>query len=140
MNAEDFAEESVENTNSDIDFPLIRLGEIHLIYAEACMHEGGDASSKLAELASRAGVAATSQASVNQDWLVAERARELMWEGHRRTDLVRYGLFTSEKFLWPFKGGELTGKALGDHMNIFAIPKTEREANPDLEQNPGYVE
>ena len=140
MNAEDFADESKKNTHSDIDFPLIRLGEIHLIYAEACMHVGGDASAKLAELASRAGVAATTQSAVTQEWLVAERARELMWEGHRRTDLVRYGLFTSGNFLWPFKGGVLAGKALGDHMNIFAIPKTEREGNPNLEQNPGYVE
>ena len=140
MDAVAFEEESKKNTNSDIDFPLIRLGEIHLIYAEACMHAGGDASAQLAELASRAGVAATTQAGVNQEWLVAERARELMWEGHRRTDLVRYGLFTSGNFLWPFKGGVVAGKALGDHMNIFAIPKTEREGNPDLVQNPGYVE
>lgn len=135
-----FEAESKVNTNSDIDYPLIRLGEIHLIYAEACMHAGGDASAKLAELASRAGVAATTQAGVNQDWLVAERARELMWEGHRRTDLIRYGLYTSGDFKWPFKGGKLEGQALGDHMNVFAIPKTEREGNPDLVQNPGYVE
>ena len=140
MNAEDFAEESVKNTNSDIDYPLIRLGEIHLIYAEACMKAGGDASAKLAELAVRTGMPAQTQAGVTQDWLVAERARELMWEGHRRTDLVRYGLFTSGNFLWPFKGGELKGKALGDHMSVFAIPKSERETNPALEQNPGYVE
>lgn len=135
-----FAEESNLNTNADIDFPLIRLGEIHLIYAEACMKAGGDAGTQLAELASRTGVAAQTQAGVTQDWLVAERARELMWEGHRRTDLIRYGLFTSGEFLWPFKGGEVKGKALDEHMNVFAIPKTEREGNPDLKQNPGYVE
>lgn len=140
MTAEDFAAESVVNTNSDIDFPLIRLGEIHLIYAEACMHAGGDASTYLAELASRAGVTATTQSGVTEDWLIAERARELMWEGHRRTDLIRYGKFTSGDFLWKFKGGELNGKALEKHMNLFAIPKTEREGNPDLEQNDGYVE
>lgn len=140
MDAAAFEEESVKNTNSDIDYPLIRLGEIHLIYAEACMHVGGDASAQLAELASRAGVTPATQADVKQEWLVAERARELMWEGHRRTDLIRYGLFTSKDFLWVFKGGEPKGKALGDHMNLFAIPKTEREGNPDLNQNPGYVE
>ena len=33
-----------------------------------------------------------------RDWFVAERARELLWEGHRRTDLIRYGLFTSVYF------------------------------------------
>ena len=140
MNAKDFEEESVVNTNSDIDFPLIRLGEIHLIYAEACMHVGGDASNQLAELAQRAGVAPTKQGDVKENWLIAERARELMWEGHRRTDLIRYGKFTSGDFLWVFKGGDPNGKALADHMNLFAIPKTEREGNPDLAKNPGYIE
>ena len=136
--ANDYEADAMSCAYSNIDFPLFRLAEIHLIYAEACMHVGGDASSKLAELAARAGVAATAQAAVTQDWLVAERARELMWEGHRRTDLVRYGLFTSGDFLWPFKGGVEKGKALGSHMNVFAIPNSERESNPDLKQNDGY--
>jgi hypothetical protein len=102
------------------------------------MHVGGDASDKLAELAARAGVAATPQSEVKTEWLVAERARELMWEGHRRTDLIRYGRFTSGEFLWPFKGGVVNGKALGDHMNVFAIPNSEIESNPALKQNDGY--
>ena len=73
---------------SDIDFPLIRLGEIHLIYAEACMELGETATAlpKLAELADRAGVVAPTVAQVENvsgadHWLMAERARELMWEG-----------------------------------------------------------
>ena len=136
--ANDYEADAMSCAYSNIDFPLFRLAEIHLIYAEACMHAGGDASDKLAELAARAGVAATAQAAVTQEWLVAERARELMWEGHRRTDLVRYGLFTSGNFLWPFKGGVEKGKALGSHMNVFAIPNSERESNPDLKQNDGY--
>ena len=123
---------------SDIDFPLIRLGEIHLIYAEACMHAGGDASAQVAALAARAKVAAP--ATVNEDYLIAERARELMWEGHRRTDLVRYGKFTSKDFPWTFKGGSFQGNVdLGDHMNIFPIPSSELTTNLDLVQNPGYA-
>jgi hypothetical protein len=123
---------------SDIDFPLIRLGEIHLIYAEACMHVGGDASAQVAALAARAKVAAP--ATVNEDYLIAERARELMWEGHRRTDLVRYGKFTSKDFPWTFKGGSFQGNVdLGDHMNIFPIPSSELTTNLDLVQNPGYA-
>ena len=75
------------------------------------------------------------------DWLVAERARELMWEGHRRTDLVRYGKYTSKDFLWPYKGGDdYAGKGLDATRNLFAIPATERASNPDLKQNPGYEE
>lgn len=121
---------------SDIDFPLIRLGEIHLIYAEACMHAGGDASAQIAALAERAGVSAP--AKIDEEFLIAERARELMWEGHRRTDLIRYGKFTSADFKWPYKGGFYQGGKLGDHMNIFPIPSTELATNLDLKQNPGY--
>ena len=134
----DYEADAMACAYANIDFPLFRLAEIHLIYAEACMHVGGDASDKLAELAARAGVAATPQSEVKTEWLVAERARELMWEGHRRTDLVRYGLFTSGNFLWPFKGGVVNGKALDDHMNVFAIPNSEIESNPALKQNNGY--
>ena len=130
---------------SDIDFPLIRLGEIHLIYAEACMELGETATAlpKLAELADRAGVVAPTVAQVENvsgadHWLMAERARELMWEGHRRTDLVRYGLYTGDTYLWTYKGGSPQGQAFADHMYIFPIPASEMASNPMLEQNEGY--
>ena len=61
-------------------------------------------------------------------------------EGHRRTDLVRYGKFTSKDFPWTFKGGSFQGNVdLGDHMNIFPIPSSELTTNLDLVQNPGYA-
>ena len=131
---------------SDIDFPLIRLGEIHLIYAEACMELGETATAlpKLAELADRAGVVAPTVAQVENvsgadHWLMAERARELMWEGHRRTDLVRYGLYTGDAYLWTYKGGSPQGQAFADHMYIFPIPASEMASNPMLVQNEGYL-
>ena len=121
---------------SDIDFPLIRLGEIHLIYAEACMHAGGDASAQVAALAERAGVAAP--AAIDADFLMAERARELMWEAHRRTDLIRYGKWISG-YNWTFKGGNFGGQDLPAHFNVFPVPSTELATNLDLQQNPGYA-
>ena len=123
---------------SDIDFPMIRLGEIYLIYAEACMNLGqaNTALPKLKELTDRAGVSAPS--SVTADYLLEERARELMWEGHRRTDLIRYGKFTTPSFLWTYKGGTFTGQGFDDYMKIFAIPSSELASNPELHQNPGY--
>ena len=137
---EEFSEAAKQETLSDIDFPMIRLGEIYLIYAEACMHAGGDASAQLAELAKRAGVQATKQAEVTEEWLMAERARELMWECHRRTDLIRYGQYGGEQatYNWTYKGGQPNGTTFSEHLNIFAIPITEMAANPDLIQNPGY--
>jgi hypothetical protein len=127
---------------SDIDFPLIRLGEIHLIYAEACMHLGAEAQAlpKLKELADRAGVTATT--SITQEFLVAERARELMWEAHRRTDLIRYGMYGGNtSYSWPFKGGDSAyGQTFEKYMELFSIPPTELASNDRLVQNPGYVD
>lgn len=95
------------------------------------------AMSKVGELSERAGVAAP--AEITADFLVAERARELMWEGHRRTDLIRFGLYSSADFLWPYKGGDsFAGQAFPDYKCIFPIPPTELATNDKLVQNPGY--
>ncbi len=136
--AAEFTPDAKTKALSDVDFPMIRLGEIYLIYAEACLHTGAEAQGleKLAELAERAGVAAP--ASYDEDFLIAERARELMWEGHRRTDLIRYKKFNSASFLWPYKGGSYQGQGFEEYMNVFAIPPTELAANKELHQNPGY--
>ena len=136
MDAVDFAATAATKNFSDIDWPLIRLGEIHLIYAEACMHAGGDASAQIKALADRAGVAAP--ATIDEEFLMAERARELMWEGHRRTDLIRYEKWISG-YNWTYKGGNFGGQDLPAHFNIFPVPVTELSANLDLEQNPGYA-
>ncbi len=133
--AEEFAATAATKNFSDIDWPLIRLGEIHLIYAEACMHAGGDASAQIKALADRAGVAAP--AKIDTDFLMAERARELMWEGHRRTDLIRFGKWISG-YNWTFKGGNFAGQDLPVHFNVFPVPSTELATNTELKQNPGY--
>ena len=125
---------------SDVDFPMIRLGEIYLIYAEACMHTGSDALGlqKLQELSERAGVTPPSEITV--DFLMAERARELMWEAHRRTDLIRYGLYHTDAYLWPYKGGDsYAGQAFPEYRCLFSIPPTELAVNDLLKQNPGYA-
>ena len=124
---------------ADVDFPMIRLAEIHLIYAEACMQLGVPAFALpgLEALASRAGVAPPTE--ITPDFLAAERARELLWESHRRTDLIRFGLFSSDSYMWPYKGGDLyAGQSFPDYKAIFAIPPTELATNKTLVQNPGY--
>lgn len=136
MDPVDFAATAATKTFSDIDFPLIRLGEIHLIYAEACMHTGGNASAQIKQLAQRAGVNAPG--SIDADFLMAERARELMWEGHRRTDLIRFGKWISG-YNWTYKGGNFAGQDLPKHFTLYPIPVTELATNLDLEQNDGYA-
>ena len=136
---ESFLSQSALESFSDVDFPMIRLGEIYLIYAEACMNIGMSslALPKLAELSERAGVEPPSE--ITEEFLVAERARELMWEAHRRTDLIRYGIYHTSEYLWTYKGGDsYSGQAFPQYKCIFPIPPTELAANDRLVQNPGY--
>lgn len=124
---------------SNVDFPMIRLAEIYLIYAEACMQQGAGSRALpyVQALAARAGVAPPSE--ITPDFLLAERARELYWEAHRRTDLVRLGVYHTDDYLWPYKGGDsYAGQAFPAYRCIFPIPPTELATNKALVQNPGY--
>ena len=131
---------------SSADFPLIRLAEMYLIAAEAeARMSGGSLGNAtqgwryLEQLYQRAnGMSATIPSSVDLEWILKERTRELMWEGHRRTDLIRYGKFTGSTYKWPYKGGIAAGGTLPDFRKVYAIPTQEFSANPTLQQNYGY--
>lgn len=130
----------------DTDLPLIRLAEVYLTYAEAVLRggEGGDRATALGyinQLRTRAyGNASGNIADSNLtlDFILDERARELYWEGLRRTDLIRYGKFTGGAYLWSFKGGAASGVAVPDYRNLYPIPQDARTANENLTQNTGY--
>ncbi len=133
----------VNKTFADVDFPVFRLSEMYLIYAEAILRggTGGDnvtALTYINNVRSRAGAAPFLVSDLTLQKVLDERGRELYWEGHRRTDLVRYGLLTTSTYLWPFKGGVASGTAVDSKYNIFAIPAANRTSNPNLDQNPGY--
>jgi hypothetical protein len=70
--------------------------------------------------------------------IIDERARELHWECTRRTDLIRFGLFTGGTYVWPFKGGDAAGLGVEDKYNLYPIPTSDVVLNPNLQQNPGY--
>ena len=72
------------------------------------------------------------------DFLIDERGRELNLEGHRRSDLIRFGKFTGGSYLWPWKGNTLNGASIPDTYKLFPIPVQALQANPNLTQNPGY--
>jgi hypothetical protein len=128
----------------DIDFPLFRLGEMYLIYAEAAARGAADvnlAVSYINELRERAYGNTSgniSSADLTTDFVLDERGRELYWEGHRRTDLIRYNRFVEASYLWPWKGGISTGAPVADFRKLFPIPTADITANPKLIQNPGY--
>ena len=129
----------------DTDLPLIRLAEIYLNYAEATLRGGNGsiatAVTKINELRERAYGNTTgniTSGDLTLDFVLDERARELYWEGQRRTDLVRYNYFTTNSYLWPFKGDAAQGTAVGSFRNLFPIPTNTLISNPNLQQNPGY--
>src|SRR5689334_6080455 len=129
----------------DTDFPVFRLAEAYLIYAEAQLRGGGgDAATALGyvnALRERAYGGTSGDITAVQltlDFLLAERGRELLWEAHRRTDLIRYGSFTGGNKLWEWKGGTLAGTATGSFRDLYPLPASELIANPNLKQNPGY--
>ena len=72
------------------------------------------------------------------DFILDERARELYWEGHRRTDLIRYNKFVESSYLWPWKGGVKSGTSVDAYRKIYPIPSSDISSNVNLVQNPGY--
>lgn len=144
VNAQGVAAASINGTFASLDFPLFRLAEQYLIYGEAVLRGGtggtqAEAIGYVNRLRERAYQNTSGNVtSVNVDFFLDERGRELYWECQRRTDLVRYGKFTGGSYLWPFKGGVKSGKALDESRNIYPIPAADLIANPNLVQNPGY--
>jgi hypothetical protein len=134
--------DSDQGTHPDTDFPMFRLADAYLLYAEAVVRGGGgsmsDAVDYVNDLRERASASTISQNDLTLDFLLDERSRELYWEGHRRTDLIRFGQFTSGTHVWPWKGNVKEGKPTESFRDRYSIPASQLNANPNLIQNEGY--
>ncbi len=115
------------------DFVLFRYADVILMKAESLMRRDGSAANaanipELAEIRARANQPAYTAGTLTLDELLAERGRELAWEGHRRQDLIRFGKYGDAWFAKPANNNP--------NQNLFPIPQTELEKNPNLVQNP----
>lgn len=121
---------------NDTDFPLFRLADVYLMLAE-CQLNGVacDGLDKYNKVRIRAGLSAVG--SYTADDLLKERMCELYWEGHRRSDLVRFGKLTGSSYNWEWKGGVYDGASIPDYRAVYAIPMQFVET---LGQNPGYAQ
>ena len=131
----------------DTDYFLMRSAEAYLIAAEADARLNGGVTTATGKgyidaIRQRANNKDL-KASYNLNQILDERARELYYEGFRRTDLIRYGYYGGEKsgeYLWEWKGGIKNGQAIAAYLNVFAIPAEDVNSNPNLKgkQNTGY--
>ena len=120
--------------SQDADFSLFRYADVLLMKAECLVRLGSTAAALnyTTPVRARAGVPNFTIAAFNLDSILAERGRELVWEGWRREDLIRYGHFGDKKQFKPLADAD-------NHWALFPIPTEEHQKNPNLVQNPGYT-
>ena len=118
-------EENPDWKYSSADFAFFRLPEMYYIYAEADANLNGGTTTEatalgyIKEIRDRAGL--TTPASMTVADILKDKAVEYLWEGQRRQDEIRLGIFDSDP-----------------NRNVYPILESDRSANPNLEQNPGY--
>lgn len=146
-NLTDGGEASSDSASDGVntDFPMFRLADIHLMAAEAVLRGGtgmtrGEALTLVNQVRERA-YGDTSghitDAQLDLKFMIEERGRELYQEATRRTDLIRFGQFTTSDYIWQWKGGLVDGRAVDNKYNVYPIPAAELTVNPNL-SNPNY--
>ncbi len=147
--------ETSDPSQVDVDVPFFRMAEAYLTYAEAALRNGDDvqdAMDKVNALRNRANAESVQLSDFDLDYILDERAREYYLEAHRRTDLIRFGYFTTNAYHWDWKKHKPDGDQ--SHVDVsfdqdtdgdgkpdywlFPIPLFDINANPNLEQNPGF--
>ncbi|MFZ5941086.1 MAG: RagB/SusD family nutrient uptake outer membrane protein, partial [Bacteroidota bacterium] len=126
------------------DFPVFRLADAYLMRAEALHNMNDDEHAYLdinviRERAYGDQSGNITAADVTDQLILNERGREFYYEAHRRTDLIRFGQYTGGDYVWQWKGGVIGGTSTSSHRDLFPIPGDEISANPNIQQNEGYL-
>lgn len=119
------------------DIPVVRYADILLARAEALNEMNGPNAESIElinQVRERAGASPLSVGDFTKeslrDHILQERAWEFFAEIKRREDQIRHGEFIS--------GAQARGKNAQPHHVLFPIPQREIDANPNIDQNPGY--
>ena len=122
------------------DFIVYRLAETYLLRAEAYFRMGELqlAADDINEVRQRANATPIQRSDVTEDFILDERARELITEEPRRRTLVRMGRLVDRVRQYSIRA--LTKNSIEDHHQWWPIPQSAIDANigARLEQNPGY--
>jgi hypothetical protein len=117
----------------------MRLAETYLLRAEAYIDKGDkiNAAKDINVVSARAQAKPVSPAEVSIDYLLDERARELIWEKPRRLELMRMGKLVER----VRKYNRIAGGTIKDFNKLWPIPYSEIENNTEatIKQNPGYT-
>ncbi|MBD5248121.1 MAG: RagB/SusD family nutrient uptake outer membrane protein [Barnesiella sp.] len=138
-NSTDYTNEAniaLTNQVCNTDYPLFRLADTYLMLGECQKRGVNDADPGFTyfnKVRDRAGLAPITNPTLDE--ILNERQRELYWEGHRRSDLIRFGKYTGGTYNWSWKGGIYEGKSIDSYRNLFAIPY---QYVSTVGQNPGY--
>ena len=122
---------------ADTDIPLFRLAEAYLTRAEAKWRSGNAAGIEDVNIL-RARANAKPLTQLTEQDLIDEWSREFYMEGRRRSDLIRFDMFTSKKYVWAWKGGVAEGQSVDSHFKYYPIPMDDINNNKNMTQNEGY--
>ncbi len=126
---------------AETDYPMFRLADVYLMLAESVLRGGkGATRAEALDYVNRIRHRAYGNDSGNitdseltLKFILDERARELYTEAVRRTDLIRFGLYTSG-YVWNWKGGVKDGRDVDAKYAVVPIPEAEISANPQLKE------
>ena len=114
----------------DNDIVLYRYADVMLMKAEAKVRNGESGDEELKAVRNRVGMPSL---PATLDNILNERLLELVWEGWRRQDMIRFGTYNKQYDIHTPSEADKKG-----YTTVFPIPGKARELNPNLEQNPGY--